>query len=102
MKLTFKPGVSIRGIQPEMALSACLIASVFAEFNNAECVITSATDGKHGPHSHHYKGFALDFRTRHVPEGWHARLHKRLQDALGPEFQVVLHKTHIHVEYDPE
>jgi len=67
------------GIRPEMVLAATIVTSVYSEFNNAECVITSITDGQHGPKSHH----------------------SRVQACLGDEFDVVLEKTHLHVEFDP-
>jgi len=101
MHLTLKSGVTIFGIRPEMVLAATIVASIYAEFDNAQCVITSITDGNHGSHSHHHKGFAIDFRTRHIPIGMHELLRTRIQLALGDEFQVVLHKTHMHVEFDP-
>ena len=90
------------GIRPEMVLAATVVMSVYSEFSNAECVITSITEGKHGKNSQHYKGFAIDFRTRHIPEKFHNQLRVRTQTALGDEFDVVLEKTHLHVEYDPE
>jgi len=102
MHLTLKPGVKLFGIRPEMVLASIIVASIFAEFDNAQCVITSATDSKHGNYSHHYKGFALDFRTRHIKQGWLERLRERIQVALGDEFQVVLEATHLHVEFDPK
>jgi hypothetical protein len=102
MHLSLKPGVKLFGIRPELAAALPIIASCYADFNNAECVITSITDGNHGSHSHHYKGYACDVRTRNVPEGMHARLRDAIQRALGTEFQVILESTHIHVEYDPE
>ena len=101
MHLSLKPGVRMFGIRPEMVLAATIVTSVYSEFNNAECVITSITDGEHGLNSHHKKGFAIDFRTRHIPEGWLDKLRTRIQICLGDEFDVVLEKTHLHVEYDP-
>jgi hypothetical protein len=102
MHLSLKQGVKCFGIRPEMVLCAMIVASVYSEFNNASCVITSITDGTHGTHSHHYKGFAMDFRTRHVPVGVRQKIADRIQAALGAEFQVRLESNHIHVEFDPE
>ena len=101
MHLKLKPGVRMFGIRPEMVLAATIVTSVYSEFNNAECVITSITDGQHGPKSHHHKGFAIDFRTRHIPTGMLDTLRARVQACLGDEFDVVLEKTHLHVEFDP-
>ena len=51
--------------------------------------------------SMHYVGYALDFRTRHIAVGWHEKLAKEVRRALTDEYDVVLEKTHLHVEYDP-
>ena len=102
MKLTLKRGVSLLGTRPEMCMAAVVVASVYSTYNNAECVITSACEGKHGRNSLHYVGLALDFRIKNIPIGWHDRLRQSVQDALGPDFDVVLEKTHLHVEFQPE
>ena len=102
MHLSLKPGVKMFGVRPEMVLAATVVASVYSEFNNSQCVITSITDGKHRKNSIHYKGFAMDFRTRHIPIGMLGTLRARVQACLGSEFDVVLEETHLHVEYDPE
>ena len=67
------------------------------------CVITSASDGKHGPNSLHYKGKALDLRTKNLrPEQVHP-VYVALNEALSPGgFDVVLETDHIHVEFDPK
>ena len=102
MHLSLKSGVTMFGIRPEMVLASTIVASVYAEFNNSQCVITSITDGKHGDHTHHHKGFAIDFRTRHIPTAQHNLLLIRVQTALGDEFQAILEKDHLHVEFDPK
>ena len=99
--LRIKNGVKIRGVQPELMLAAQIVEGIYNSYNNSECVITAARDGTHMTKSFHYVGYALDFRTRHIPEGWREGLHLKIQRALGEEFDVVLEKTHIHVEFDP-
>lgn len=100
LMLKLKPGVRLNGVQAPMVLGALVVASVFAA-RGFDCVITAATDGQHKPGSLHYCGLALDFRTRHV--GGNpvlAELVDAIKAALGPEFDVVLEATHLHVEYD--
>ena len=99
--LRLKEGVKIKGLQPEMVLAAQIVEGVYASYNNAECVITSVRDGIHNTHSFHYVGYAIDFRTRHIPGGWLHKLERDIKRALGSEFDVVLEKTHLHVEFDP-
>ncbi len=102
MKLSIKDGVSLLGVQPQMMLAAVVVAGIYDNLNNAECVITSGTEGNHMDHSHHLKGLALDFRIRNVRQGWHVTLQQQVQKALGSEFQVSLSSINLHVEFDPK
>ena len=94
-----KSGVDLRGLSPQMAIAYTIATKCYGQY---DCVITSANDSKHGPNSLHYKGQALDLRTRHLNEqGLQAVFHK-LKEALGSQFDVVLESDHIHLEYDPK
>ena len=99
--ISIKPGVDIAGIQPEMSLALPIIASAFHQFG-VECVITSGKEGKHGRNSLHYVGFALDFRTRDLTEADQAVMHILVIKRLSSQFDVVLEKDHLHVEFQPE
>ena len=101
MSIRIKKGVCILGFKPEILLAIMVAEGIFAEYG-VPCVITEGTEGKHTAHSHHKKGLAVGFRTRQIPPELHAELVERLTQALGGDFQVILHKTHIHVEYDPK
>lgn len=74
---------------------------VYAELS-AECVVTSGMEGQHMAGSRHYRGEALDFRTRHLSAAARSRLRQRMAELLGREYDVVLERTHLHVEYDPK
>ncbi len=65
-------------------------------------MVTSLEDSTHGVNSLHYSGNAADIRTRHVPVAQLPSLHRALKDALGKDYDVVLEKDHIHIEYDPK
>ena len=94
-----KNGVDLRGLTPQMAIAYTIACRCYGQY---DCVITSASDGKHGPNSLHYKGQALDLRTRHLNgQGLQAVFHK-LKDSLGPQFDVVMEATHFHIEWDPK
>lgn len=101
MHSSVKHSVDLHGIRPEMAVAHAISVTVFMELGYA-CIITSACDGTHGRSSRHYSGLALDFRTRHIPRDKHGTLSQRLSEALGPQFDVVLEGTHIHIEFDPK
>lgn len=101
MKL--KPGVRLTDLCPQMVLAACVIDEIYRD---VECIITSANDSKHGANSWHYKGRALDFRTK-TYAGDKQALRDEIKSALGQDFDVVLEalgedNEHLHVEYDPK
>ena len=96
-----KQGVKATGLQPEILLAICEAREVFRDLG-VELVITSLLDGNHMSGSLHYKGLAVDLRTRHLTKSQRTKARDRLHVGLGPEFDVVLEKTHIHVEYDPK
>lgn len=65
-----------------------------------EITITSANDGKHMTNSLHYKNKAVDLRTRDMKNakvvGW------EIKQYLGNDFDVILEKDHLHIEYQPK
>lgn len=89
------------GVRPEILLAAMICKPVVEHFG-VPFVITSLLDGKHSPNSFHYKGLAMDFRTREISTpAKKQQLRDRCAMALGPEFDVVLESDHMHVEFDP-
>ena len=67
-----------------------------------ELVITSARDGLHSAGSLHYYGLAVDCRTRYFDDITKKAVAAEVKEALGSDYDVILHSTHLHVEYDPE
>jgi len=101
MKL--KKGVKIMGIKPEIAFVMPIIDGVVNIYDKVEgCVITSACDSKHGVGSRHYIGLGIDVRTRNMTEPQQQYCATDLNDRLGEDFDVVLEKDHIHIEFDPK
>ena len=60
--------------------------------------ITSGNDGKHMKNSLHYENKAIDIRIKDMkyPNANWLMIRKQ----LGKDFDVILEKTHIHIEYD--
>jgi hypothetical protein len=69
-----------------------------------ELVITGGQEysPNHITKSFHYSGFGLDFRTRYFEPHEKLSAFQQLTRNLGEEFDVVMHETHIHAEYDPK
>ena len=97
-----KKGVSLRGLRTEMLVALSAIALVFKESFDLDTVITCGTEGRHGKSSKHYTGHALDFRTRQLDAEHQKELASDVRLCLGDEFDVVLHSSHLHVEFDPK
>lgn len=69
-----------------------------------DLIITSLHDGKnsHRPDSYHFKDLAVDIRTHILTTGQKKEVKRRLENMLGIRYDVILHDTHIHIEYDYE
>ena len=99
--LRIKSGVEMVNISPQITLAIQIAHSVYSQFNT-DCVITSLTDGKHRENSLHYKGLAVDLRTRNIQKDQKIPLINTLRSEIGENYDVVLEKTHVHIEYDPK
>jgi len=95
--MNFKHGVeySIDGV-----VKIFMVADAIWRDLGAELVITSLMEGQHRNKSKHYDGMAADLRSRYFSEEKKQQAVTRLRAALGDDYDVVAHSTHIHVEYD--
>ena len=100
--IRFKQGVRLELLTPQMVLAAMVVDSVYRKHDIVDCVVTSGSDGKHSTNSWHYKGRALDFRTRNVPVTLRTAVAQEISVSLGENYDVVLEATHLHCEYDPK
>lgn len=106
MALTFKAGVKLRNLQPQMLIAIKVAEQEFSKYN-LDTVVTSGNDSEHSNGSKHYVGAALDFRTKHTA-GLAKGITKAVSEILTPlGFDVILEDVgeaneHLHVEYDPK
>lgn len=100
--MKIKPGVKLNGLGSEILLGIMVAKSVY-EAHGIDLVITSGTDSKHGYSSEHYKGDAVDIRTKNINPAYERKIiADQIKEALGQEFDVVLESSHLHIEYDPK
>lgn len=99
--LQIKKGVSISGMRPEILLAVNIAHAIYLFFDFS-LTITSHMDGKHSTGSLHYVGLAVDIRTRHIPKETIPKIVTKLKASLGLEYDVILHSTHIHIEFQPK
>ena len=99
MKL--KPGVTMKGVCPEMVLGLQIVDSVMWREFQVDPVVTSITDGKHMSGSMHYLGRAADLRIWGIEDRLSSVV-PALRYALGENYDVVQESDHIHLEFDPK
>ena len=99
--MQIKEGVILNGLQIEMRPVLIAAESIWKSFHQ-ELVVTGGLDGEHSAGSLHYYGFALDFRTRYFSEEVVDKVAEDLRRQLGTDYDVIVHRSHIHVEYDPK
>lgn len=102
-----KPGVRLQGIRPEMMPVMMAAERIWSKYpkkadpDGPECTITSGIEGSHSEYSDHYKGLALDFRTRYFHREDSYKVKAEMVDSLGDDYYILLHETHLHVSYRP-
>lgn len=97
--MLIKLGVDISRLEPEIRRVLPYVEKTYQEFRY-EPVITSTYEGNHSPGSLHYNNDAVDIRAGADQDM--GAIHYRLKERLGPDYDIIRHKTHIHIEYDPK
>jgi len=95
-----KPGVRIRGTQPEILLGLQIIEPLFVA-RAVVLVVTSLNDGEHMPASLHYLGLAADLRSRELTRDQQRELVREARQRLGECYELILEPSHFHVELSP-
>jgi hypothetical protein len=99
--MLIKLGVDISRLNREIRRALPVIERVFKSFGKEyESVITSTYEGNHHAGSLHYADDAVDIRV-HMAVFAEAT-HLKLKTELGKDYDVVWHKSHYHIEYDPK
>lgn len=91
----------MHGLGTEILIAVIVAFDVYDK-NGYGCVITEGSGAKHGYSSEHYKGDAVDLRTRHVANDKMKEIARVIAKNLGKDYDVVLEETHLHIEYDPK
>lgn len=104
--LALKANVDVKGLSNEIML-AIMVAYTWYQGEGLELVLTSISDGQHMPNSLHYKGNAVDIRLPgptflQSPESNSRRVVNSIRASLTDDYDVVLERDHIHIEYDPK
>ena len=95
-------GTTLTGLSDEIAKQEDKVDSVFNKLADRDAILTFTTNGVHSAKSLHYKGDAIDIRTRDLSPEQITSAKEMLQKKLGSDYDVINEGTHIHVEYDPD
>lgn len=103
--MQLKPGVKLGGVCPELALAAVVVEATLREYGPV--VVTSVLDGTHSDGSLHYRGRAMDLRSKHIAAHNKDLVLRALRVNLGSEFDVLLEgrgteNEHFHLEFQPK
>lgn len=93
-----KDGVSLFGLKPEMRKVLMWCDALIARYK-VPFVVTSTTEGVHSSASLHPFGYAVDVRTRDLTLIQVNQLADQLRQRLGDRYDVVIEKTHLHIEF---
>lgn len=94
----YKEGVITAGLSPYFYMShfdSCGI--LVSAVSGTRATVTAALDGKHSVNSMHYKGMAIDIRTK----DWKCdveTLARAIAFHLGNDYCVVMEPDHLHVQ----
>jgi len=107
MTLNENGTVRLAGIKPEIILALMLIEPVFNKYG-IDLVITAGTeqyypDGRkiHMTGSLHDTGYAVDLRSRDVPDACWTKFTSDLKASLTSEYDLLYEENHFHLEFDP-
>jgi hypothetical protein len=100
MQIRMKKGVKLTELSNVIKDKLSDICKACQELEGKKYIvtITSGNDGKHMKGSKHYTNEAIDIRNKDMnyPVGTTLRIRK----ILGRHYDVILERTHIHIEYD--
>jgi hypothetical protein len=87
---------------PEIQHAMHVADALSKAVSGKEILITALFDGTHKKGSKHYEGNAFDIRKWHYNNDQLHSLLINLKENLGPDYDIIEEKTHIHIEYDPK
>jgi hypothetical protein len=99
--------ISFVGLHISMRKVLKVGEAIYAK-HNQDLVVTAGTEAFsgnnliHSAGSLHPFGRALDFRHRFFTLEEKLKVSVELKDKLGEDYDVVLHGSHFHIEYDPK
>ncbi len=95
--MRLKRGVIVDGVKGEIVAAMMVCAQIYRD-EDVEFVVTSLCDGDHSRNSKHYLGYAVDIRSRLLPNPMNTA--EMIQASLGRDFFVLVEDDHIHIQFN--
>ena len=100
--IRLEKNVRLSDLTPQILIGVMIAWAIYAALGANEFVLTSVNDGTHSPKSLHRFGYAVDIRIWVLTGAKRVMAQRKIADALGKDFDVILEKDHMHIEYDPK
>ncbi len=97
-RVLIKSGVSIERLKRPVRRTLNPLVAIYAK-RHLDLIVTSTYEGTHSAASLHYCDEAIDIDD---PPSEKEEMVEDIKKELGPGFDVILEKDHIHIEYDPK
>lgn len=105
--IEIKLGVRLFGVREPVWVGVRVAEGLWAKAGVDILVVTSGMDSRHSDYSGHYRGDALDVRTKTLPPGAAKGIMARLATALGEDYFIKFEdeggaNEHGHIEWRPK
>lgn len=97
--MLLKLGVDITRLKRQIRRALPKIDKAYDEISGEEAVVSSTYEGSHSPGSLHYANLAIDTRKA---KKQNQKVIDRLKIELGSDYDIVVERTHNHIEHDPK
>ena len=100
--IKIKRGATLTGCRSPILLALILIAPIFSRYGIDLVVTEGPATIKHTAHrSAHYRGDAVDIRSRTIKPPDRQLIARRIRAKLSPDYVVIVEKDHFHIHWSP-
>jgi len=101
--MELKKGVKLTGVSTELMFGILVADRIWKNHAKILVITEILPTERHRISSAHNTGRAADLRTHYFDnQEEKEEVAQELREAVGENYDVVLHPTHIHIEYDPK
>lgn len=95
-----KLGVSLLGLKSPILHALIIMCNLTTSNYGKNITVTSTTEGVHREASLHPCGYAVDIRSWSFTTKQMVDIYAYMSNNLGPDYDVIMEKDHLHIEYE--